>query len=281
MDRYKLRIIKDRIMKILVYSALFIALIPLFSVLYEVILRGIFVINIDFFTKPTPSIGETGGGIANAIQGTIITIGLASLMGVPIGLMSGIFLSEYSEAKLSLIIRFFNDVLSGIPSIIIGVFSYALIVRSIGFSVIASAFALSIIMIPLITRSTEEALKLVPMSIREAAIALGIPKWKTIITIVLSSAKKAIITGILLSLARIAGESAPVLVTMGYWRWWVAGLFKPVANLALNIFVFATSPFESWIALAWGSALVLILFILGINIAVRFFTRGEYYGTKA
>ncbi|MEM2927889.1 MAG: phosphate ABC transporter permease PstA [Nitrososphaerota archaeon] len=276
MNYYNLRIIKDRIMQILVYLALLIALIPLFSVLYEVIQRGISVINIDFFIKPIPTVGEAEGGIANAIQGTIITIGLASLIGVPIGLMSGIFLSEYSDLKISLAVRFLNDVLSGIPSIVVGIFVYALIVRSIGFSVIASAFALSIIMIPIVTRTSEEALKLVPMSIREAAIALGIPRWKTLVIIVFSSAKKAIITGILLSLARIAGESAPVLVTMGYWRWWFAGLNRPVSNIALNIFVFATSPFENWIALAWGSALVLIIFILGINIAVRIFTRGRY-----
>ncbi|MEM3407395.1 MAG: phosphate ABC transporter permease PstA [Nitrososphaerota archaeon] len=276
MNYYNLRIIKDRIMQILVYLALLIALIPLFSVLYEIIQRGISVINIDFFIKPIPTVGEAEGGIANAIQGTIITIGLASLIGVPIGLISGIFLSEYSDLKISLAVRFLNDVLSGIPSIVVGIFVYALIVRSIGFSVIASAFALSIIMIPIVTRTSEEALKLVPMSIREAAIALGIPRWKTLVIIVFSSAKKAIITGILLSLARIAGESAPVLVTMGYWRWWFAGLNRPVSNIALNIFVFATSPFENWIALAWGSALVLIIFILGINIAVRIFTRGRY-----
>lgn len=276
MNYYKLRIIKDRIMQILVYLALLIALIPLFSVLYEVIRRGISVININFFIKPIPTVGEAEGGIANAIQGTIITIGLASLIGVPIGLMSGIFLSEYSDLKISLAVRFLNDVLSGIPSVVIGIFVYALIVRSIGFSVIASAFALSIIMIPIVTRTSEEALKLVPMSIREAAIALGIPRWKTLVDIVFSSAKRAIITGILLSLARIAGESAPVLVTMGYWRWWFAGLNRPVSNLALNIFVFATSPFENWVALAWGSALVLILFIFGINVAVRIFTKRGY-----
>jgi phosphate transport system permease protein len=273
MNYYRFRIIKDYAARFLVYLSLAVALIPLFSILYEVVQKGISTINIDFFVNSTPTVGEKGGGVANAIQGTLITIGLASLIGIPIGLMSGVFLSEYSEHKLSVIVRFFNDVLSGIPSIVIGVFAYALIVRSIGFSVIAAAFALAIIMIPTVTRTTEEALKLVPLSLREAAIALGVPRWKTILTIVLRGAKKAVITGILLSIARISGESAPVLVTMGYWRWWFAGLNRPAANLALNVFVFAVSPFENWIALAWGSALVLILLVLGINITVKIFTR--------
>ena len=272
---YKFRLIKDRIALLLVHLSLVLALIPLFSIFYEVVQRGISTITPDFFMNPTPTVGEKGG-IANAIQGTLITIGLASLIGVPIGLMSGIFLSEYSEHKLSTIVRFFNDVLSGIPSIVIGVFAYELITRSIGFSVIAAAFALAIIMIPVVTRITEEALKLVPISIREAALALGIPRWKTVATIVLRSAKKTVVTGILLSIARITGESAPVLVTMGYWRWWFAGLNRPAANLALNVFIFATSPFESWVTLAWGSALLLILLVLGINIVVRVITKGRY-----
>jgi len=276
MNYYRLRTVKNRLMQLLVYLALFSALAPLFNILSEVIRRGISTINFDFFIKPTPTVGEVRGGVANAIQGTLITIGFASLIGVPIGLMSGIFLSEYSESKLSVAVRFLHDVLSGIPSIVIGVFAYALITRSIGFSVAAAAFALAVIMIPIVTRTTEEALKLVPMSIREAAIALGIPRWKTTITVVLNGAKKAIITGILLSIARIAGESAPVLVSMGFWRWWFAGLDRPAANLALNVFIFAMSPFENWIALAWGSALILILLVLGISIITRVFTREKY-----
>jgi phosphate transport system permease protein len=274
MNYYRLRVFKNRLMQLLVYLALFSALAPLLSILFEVIRRGFSTISFDFFIKPTPTVGEARGGVANAVQGTLITIGFASLIGVPVGLMSGIFLSEYGESKLAVAVRFLHDVLSGIPSIVIGVFAYALITRSIGFSVAAAAFALAVIMIPIVTRTTEEALRLVPVSIREAAIALGIPRWKTTITIVFSSAKRAIVTGILLSTARIAGESAPVLVSMGFWRWWFAGLDRPAANLALNIFIFAMSPFENWIALAWGSALVLILLVLGISVATRAFTRG-------
>lgn len=273
---YRLRRIKDLIVHFMVYLALLVALIPLFSVILEVMRRGLVAINLDFFIKPTPTVGEAGGGVANAIQGTLITIGLASLIGVPIGITSGIFLSEYGESRFSTIVRFFNEVLNGIPSIVIGIFSYALFVLAIGFSVIAASFALAIIMIPIVTRTTEEALKLVPATIREAAIALGIPRWKTTIYVVLRGAKKTIATGVLLAVARIAGESAPILVTMGYWRWWFAGLNRPVANLALNIFLFANSPFENWVILAWGSALILIIIVLSINIVVRRLT-GERY----
>lgn len=276
MDGYLIRKIKDRFMRILVYLALVMALIPLFSVLGEVVLNGASSINVGFLTQPTPTVGETGGGVANAVQGTLIAVGLASLIGVPIGLMSGIFLSEYGEVRLSSGVRFFNDVLTEFPSIVVGIFGYTVLVLSIGFSVAAAAFALAILMIPIVTRTTEEALKLVPATVREAAIALGIPRWKAIVSVVLSGAKKGIATGILLSLARIAGESAPVLVTMGYWRWWFGGLDKPVANLALNIYIFAISPFENWRALAWGSSLVLILLILGISVIVRVLTREKY-----
>ena len=276
MDNYTIRKVKNRLMLVLVYLALIVALIPLFSILGQVVLNGTSSININFLTQPTPTVGETGGGVANALQGTLITVGLASLMGVPLGLLSGIFLSEYSEARISSVIRFFNDVLSGFPSIVVGIFSYALIVTVIGFSVTAAAFSLAIIMLPIVTRTTEEALKLVPATLREAAIALGIPRWKTTLYVALSGAKKGIATGTLLAVARIAGESAPVLVTMGYWRWWFAGLNQPAANLALNIYVFAISPFESWIALAWGSALVLVISIVGINAVVRMLTREKY-----
>jgi phosphate transport system permease protein len=276
MISYNLRKLKSGLMQALVWLALIMALIPLFSIILEVVLKGASSINIDFLTKPTPTVGEVGGGAANAIQGTLITIGLASLVGIPVGLMSGIFLSEYSEARLSYAIRFFNDVLSGFPSIVIGIFGYTLIVLSFGFSVIAAAFALSIIVIPIVTRTTEEALKLVPLTVREAAISLGIPRWKTTVSVVLNAARKGIVTGVLLSFARIAGESAPVLITMGYWRWWFAGLDKPVANLALNVYIFAISPFENWRALAWGSSLVLIVLVLGANVLVRILTRERY-----
>ncbi|MEM4652813.1 MAG: phosphate ABC transporter permease PstA [Candidatus Nezhaarchaeales archaeon] len=270
---YSVRKVKNRIMHFMMYLALVAALIPLFSIIFEVARRGIEAISLDFFTKPTPAVGEVVGGVANAIQGTLITIGLASLIGVPIGIISGIFLGEYGESRFSSIVRFFNEVLNGVPSIIIGIFCYATIVLAVGFSVIAAAFALAIIMIPIVARTTEEALKIIPASIREAALALGIPKWKTTLYVVLRGAKWSIVTSVLLAVARIAGESAPILVTMGFWKWWFMGLDKPVANLALNIFLFATSPFEHWVILAWGSALILIVMILGMNVLVRMLMR--------
>ncbi|MEM4576683.1 MAG: phosphate ABC transporter permease PstA [Candidatus Nezhaarchaeales archaeon] len=273
-SNYTLRKVKDKIVHLMVYLALAVALVPLFSIIFEVAKRGLGAISLDFFFKPTPAVGEAVGGIANAIQGTFITIGLASLIGVPIGVISGILLSEYGESRLSSIIRFFNEVLNGVPSIVIGIFCYAIIVLAIGFSVTAASFALAIIMIPIVTRTTEEALKIIPATIREAALALGIPRWKTTMYVVLRGAKKAIITGVLLAIARISGESAPILVTMGFWKWWFMGLDKSVANLTLNIFLFAKSPFENWIVLAWGSALILIFIVLGINVIVRALMKG-------
>jgi phosphate transport system permease protein len=276
MDSYRKRKILDGFMRLLVWLALMAAAIPLFSMLGEIFSKGVPNINLQVLSSPMPSVGEPGGGIGNAIQGTLITIGLASMMGVPLGVLSGIFLSEYGELKLSSAIRSFNDVLSGFPSIVIGIFSYTILVTSIGFSVIAAAFALAIIMIPTVTRTTEEALKMVPLTLREAALALGIPKWKTLFFIVFRGAKRGIITGILLALARIAGESAPVLITMGYWRWWFSGFNRPVANLALNVYLFAISPFENWRNLAWASALVLVTVILAINLGLRIFTKEKY-----
>lgn len=278
MDAYRFRRLKDRFAQILVYSSLALALIPLFIILAVVVHKGISALSIDFFIMPTPTVGEARGGVANAIQGTLVTVGLASLIGVPIGVFSGVFLSEYGENKLASSARSLIEVLNGTPSIIIGVFSYSLIVVSIGFSVIAASFALAIIMMPIVTRTTEEAMKMVPATVREAAVALGVSRWKTIIFIVLKSARSGIVTGILLAVARVAGESAPVLVTMGFWRWWFSGLTRPAANLALNIFLFANSPFENWVLLAWGSALILIVLVLGINVAVRMLSGGGKSG---
>ncbi|MGQ9689957.1 MAG: phosphate ABC transporter permease PstA [Thermoproteota archaeon] len=271
MSNHDFRRLKNYIAYFLVYLSLILALSPLFSIIVETAHRGISALNLDFFTMPTPTVGEANGGVANAIQGTLITIGLASLIGIPIGIFSGIFLSEHGETKLASTVRLLNEVLNGVPSIIIGIFSYSLIVLSLGFSVIAASLALSIIMIPIITRTTEEAMKLIPTTIREAALALGVPWWKTIVFVLLKSAEKGIATGVLLSVARIAGESAPILVTMGFWRWWFTGLNRPAANLALNVFIFANSPFENWVLLAWGSALVLMILVSSINMIVRIF----------
>jgi phosphate transport system permease protein len=277
MSKYAVRKIRNRMMIALCYLALAIALIPLISILWETMTRGIPVISLSFLFARIPPLGETGGGIGPAIEGTLIVVGLASLIGVPVGVVSGIYLSEYRESKLALAARFLNDVLTNMPSIVIGIFCWTLIVLIIGWSVIAGAVALAIIMIPIVARTTEESMKLVPSSIREAAIALGIPQWKTTMTVVLSGAKRGITTGILLSIARITGETAPLLLTILGSRFWFSGFTEPTAALPLAIFNFSESAFSAidW-PKAWGASLILIFIILGINVGVRYYTREKY-----
>jgi len=277
MSNYALRKAKDKIMRSLAYMALAIALIPLVSILLETAIRGASAINIDFIVERIPPLGQPGGGIGPAIQGTIIVVGIASLIGVPIGVFSGIYLAEFRETKLASTARFLSDALSNMPSIVVGIFSWALIVTVIGWSVIAGAIALSIMMIPVVTRTTEEAIKLVPGTIREAALALGVPRWKTTLTVVLSGARKGIITGILLAIARISGETAPLLLTVLGSRFWFSGFTDPTAALPLSIFNFSQSPYSGvdW-PKAWGASMILIFMILGINIMVRYVMRDKY-----
>lgn len=277
MDNYMIRKIKDRIIVSLAYLALVIALIPLVSILIETVFRGASAMNQSFLTERIPPLGQAGGGIGPAIQGTLIVVGIASLIGVPIGVFSGIYLAEFREAKLASAARFLTDVSTNMPSIVIGIFGWTLIVTAIGWSVIAGAVALAIMMIPIVTRTTEEAIKLVPVTIREAALALGIPRWKTTITVVLSSAKKGIATGVLLSIARISGETAPLLLTILYSRFWFSGFTEPTAALPLAIFNFSQSAYRTIdLPKAWGASLILILMVLGINVLVRYFTREKY-----
>jgi phosphate transport system permease protein len=274
MKSYALRKLKDRTMVSLTYLALVIALIPLLSILVETILRALPTMNLSFLFEEIPPLGEPGGGIGPAIQGTLIVVTLASAIGIPIGIFSGIYMAEFRQARIASVARFLNDVLASVPSIVLGIFGWTLIVVAIGWSVIAGAVALSIMMIPIVTRTTEEAIKLVPMTIREAAIALGIPRWKTTTTVVLSSARKGIATGILLSVARITGETAPLLLTILGSRFWFGGFSQPTAALPLTIFTFSQSPFFPY--RAWGASLILILIILSINIIVRYVTREKY-----
>ena len=277
MNKYTVRKVKDKVMRLLAYLALTIALIPLASILVETVLRGAFVIDIGFIVERIAPLGQAGGGIGPAIQGTVIVVGIASLIGVPIGVFSGVYLAEFRETRLAFIVRFLSDVLSNMPSIVIGIFAWALIVTDIGWSVFAGAIALAIMMIPVVTRTTEEAIKLVPATIREAALALGVPRWKATITVVLSGASKGIITGILLAIARISGETAPLLLTILGSRFWFCGFTDPTAALPLSIFNFSQSPYSTidW-PKAWGASMILILMILGINIVVRYFTRDRY-----
>jgi phosphate transport system permease protein len=280
MNHSFVRRIKNLVMISLCFVALAIALIPLVSILVETVVKGGSALNLNFIFQELPPLGQSGGGIGPAIEGTLVIVGLASLIGVPIGVLSGIFLAEFPRSKLAALARFLDDVLTNMPSIVIGILGWALIVVVIGWSVIAGAVALAIMMIPIVTRTTEEAIRLVPASMREAAIALGIPQWKTSTTVVLSHAKKGIATGVLLSVARISGETAPLLLTILGSSFWLSGLNQPAAALPLAIYSFSGSPYSVDWARAWGASLILILIVLSISLVVRYFTREKYGGVS-
>jgi len=262
---------KNNVMYALCVLSALVAVVPLVLIFYHTISLGASAINWDFFTKLPKPVGETGGGLANAIVGTLILVGLGSLLGLPIGILGGIYLSEYENNTFSTTVRFMTDVLNGVPSIVMGVVAYTLVVIPMKhFSAYAGGVALGILMIPTITRTTEEMLKTVPRSYREAALALGIPQWKTTLMIVLRTAMGGVITGIMLSIARAAGETAPLLFTALNNRFWHTSLDQPIASLTVFIYNYGVSPFDDWIAQAWGGALVLITIILVLSVAVRY-----------
>jgi phosphate transport system permease protein len=256
--------------------ALIIAIVPLVSILFDVARQGISSINLGFFTQLPPLANTPGGGMGNAIQGTFLLVALSSAIGLPIGLLSGVYISEYGAAnRYGSTIRFLGDVLAGIPSIVTGVLVYTLIVLTThSFSLQAGGISLGTMMIPIVSNTTAEALKSVPNSIREASTALGVRKWRTSL-LILANAKKAVATASLLAIARITGETAPLILTAGISTLWFSGPNQPVASLTYYIYYFATSPFQNWQNLAWGAALLLITIILGINAAVRLITRGK------
>jgi phosphate transport system permease protein len=265
------------IMMSLTFVATLAAIIPLVFIFYYTISKGITYLNLDFFIAMPKPVGETGGGMANAIVGTLILIGIGGAIGVPVGIMTGTYLSEFGNNKFGFIVRFLTDVLSGVPSIVVGVVAYTLVVIPMKhFSAFAGGIALGILMIPTITRTTEEMIKLVPHSLREAGLALGIPKWKTTLAIVLRSAWKGIATGVLLGLSRAAGETAPLLFTALGNRFWSTNIGQPIASLTVYIYDYAKSPFEDWNQQAWTAALVLILLISILSLVFRIITRSKY-----
>lgn len=267
------------LMLTLSFLAALVVLVPLLLIFFHTTSHGLAYINVGFFTEMPKPVGESGGGMANAIVGTLILIGLGSAFGVPIGVSSGIYLAEYGENRFAQVVRFLTDVLSGVPSIVVGVVAYTIIVLPMKqFSALAGGFALGILMIPTITRTTEEMMRLVPHSYREAGLALGIPQWKTTLRIVLRTAFKGIATGILLSVARIAGETAPLLFTALGNRFWSTDIFQPMASLTVFIYDYARAPFEDWNNQAWAAALVLIFLITIISLLFRFFSRSRYEG---
>lgn len=276
--KWNKRKIIDRIMHTLSALCVIIAIIPLLSILYTVIVNGISALDMDFLTQLPRPVGEPGGGLGNAIQGTFIVVGIACLIGLPVGILSGVYLSEYGENRFGYFVSFVADVLTGTPSIVAGIFGYTFVVLYFGsFSAIAGGVALSVLMIPIVARTTEESLRLVPGSIKEASLALGIPKWKTTVHIVINTARSGIITGVLLSIARISGETAPLLFTSFGNMYWANGLTQAISTMPVQIYTYAITPFPDWHAKAWAGALVLILLILVLNIGVRF-VAGKKHG---
>jgi phosphate transport system permease protein len=254
--------------------AVVVALIPLAFVLFFVVSQGVRAINLEFFTHmPTP-VGEPGGGMANAIVGTLILTSLAALMAVPIGVISGVYMSEYAGTRFAALVRFAADTLNGVPSIVIGLFAYAVVVVPFRqFSALAGGFALGTMMIPIIARTTEELLLLVPGSMREGALALGATRARAVFTVVLPAALPGIMTGIVLALARVAGETAPLLFTAFNNRFFNTKLTQPISSLTVQVFTYATGPYEDWHRQAWAGALVLVTIVLVCSLAARLATR--------
>lgn len=270
------KVINIIMLSLSVFSAL-IAIIPLIYIFFYTTSAGISSLDLDFFTQLPKPVGEAGGGIANAIVGSIEIVGLGAVFGIPIGLLAGIYVAEYSNSYFANLVKFVTDVLSGVPSIIIGIFAYGVIVlHNKSFSAIAGGFALGILMIPTVIRITEEMLKLVPLSLREASLALGISRWKTTLKIVLRTASGGIITGVLLAIARAAGETAPLLFTSFGNNFWSESINSPTASLPVQIFNYAISPYEEWHKKAWAGAFVLIVLVFIISLVVRFFTRSKF-----
>ncbi len=268
--RLRFRKLVSAVMLSLTGVCAFVAVSVLFFILGYLAIHGGRSLNWDFFTKlPTP-VGEAGGGMANAIVGSAKLLLLASLVGVPIGFFGGIYLAEFGGRSAGFVVRYAADLLNGVPSIVIGIFAYALLVLPLKhFSTMAGAFALGVMMIPITLRSTEEFLRSVPRSLREGAMALGASKWRTIVTVIVPAAYRGILTAILLALARVAGETAPLLFTAFNNRFWSPGWRQPTASLPVMIFTYAVAPYDDWHRQAWAAGLVLLGLVLVVNIIAR------------
>ncbi len=250
--------------------AALLVLAPLVAIFAYIVYRGAGALNWAFLTQAPQPVGEPGGGMGNAIAGSAMILGIASLIGVPVGIGAGIYLAEYGRGRLGHVVRFTADVLNGVPSIVMGIAVYALVVLRQGhFSALAGGVVLGMMMIPTITRTTEEMLLMVPRSVREAALGLGIPQWRTVVSVVLRTATSGVITGVMLAFARVAGETAPLLFTAFGNQFWNWKLDQPTAALPLQIYTYAISPYDAWHQQAWAGALVLIVLIVGAVFAVR------------
>ncbi len=276
MDRYRTRRLIDQVVRAACAFATVLAVIPLGLVLYYVASRGIAGLNWDFFTELPKPVGETGGGMGNAIVGSLELIGLASLFGIPPGILAGVYLAESDGKRFGSSVRFAADVMSGVPSITVGLFVYSLmVVTTRHFSATAGGAALAVIMLPTVTRTTEELLRLVPSALRESALGLGLPRWVATMRVVLRTAAPGIATGVMLAVARVAGETAPLLFTAFNNRFWSTSINEPTASLPVQIFTYAVSPYEDWHRQAWSAALVLVVMILGLNVLARVVVRNR------
>lgn len=276
---YQRRRFNDGLFRAACVAAVFTALLPLASVLYYTALRGAGGIDLAFFTELPKPVGEAGGGMANALDGTLKLVGMACALGIPVGVFAGVFLAEFPDGRSSTVVRFSADVMSGIPSITVGLFAYAVIVLRMGrFSAIAGSVALAVIMLPTVARTTEELLRLVPSTLREAALGLGVAKWRATLKVVLRTALPGIATGVMLAVARIAGETAPLLFTSFNNRFGSQGIDQPIASLPVQIYTYAVSPFEEWHRQAWAAALVLVAMVLLLNVMAKFLVRHRVKG---
>ena len=246
----------------------------LFFILGYLWVHGISSLNWDFFTKLPKPVGETGGGMANALVGSAELLCMAGLFGLPMGVFAGIYLSEYGHNRFGAVVRYTTDILNGVPSIVVGIFAYTLFVLPMRkFTALAGGAALGAMMIPIAVRTTEEFMNLVPISVREAAYALGIPRWKTVVFIVIPTAMRGIVTGIMLDFARVAGETAPLLFTAFGNRYWSRGILEPTSSLPVMIYTYAISPYEDWHRQAWAAGLVLLTLVLVMGVLARFAVR--------
>jgi phosphate transport system permease protein len=267
---YSRRKWSNRLMLSLSSVAAGLAILVLVLILGYTLVRGASALNLNFLTQAAKPAGQVGGGMRNEIIGTFILVGLGSLFALPVGLLAGIFVAEFAGPRMAASVRFAADILAGVPSVVVGVFAYAIIVHPLlSYSAFAAGVALAIIMIPIVARTAEESLRLVPNSMREAALALGITRWRAVLSVIVPGALTGILTGIMLAVARIAGETAPLLFTALGSQFGFQGLLNPIGALPLQIYHYALSPYKDWQQQAWAGAFLLILLVLGISILVR------------
>jgi phosphate transport system permease protein len=266
-----LRVVIDHLATAAAVGSTIVVMAPLIAIFGYLLFKGASSLNVAFFTQIPKPVGESGGGMANSIVGSGVLLAIASLMGVPIGIAGGIYIAEYGRNKrLANMVRFTADVLNGVPSIVMGIAIYTLLVAGKGYTALSGGVALGIMMIPTITRTTEEMLLMVPLNVREAALGLGVPNWRSVLSITLRTASPGVITGCMLAFARVAGETAPLLFTAFGNQYWSTSLTQPIAALPLQIFVYALSPYDEWHRLAWAGALVLIVLIVVSVALVRY-----------